>query len=98
MSATPYSDSHAERVRIVAQTYDPDALVVPHRKAVNLEIERDNAVAALRDCISAIDDEREECGAGDFSGERYVRWRKAAGLDTSNTMLSVDGERKGKDD
>lgn len=36
---TPYCDRHAEPVKIVADTYDPEALVVPKRKAVNLEIE-----------------------------------------------------------
>lgn len=49
MSATPYSDSHAEKVSVVADTYDPSALVVPHRKAMNLEIERDSACSKLRE-------------------------------------------------
>lgn len=55
MSKTPYSDSHAEKVRIVAETYDPDALVVPHRKAMALELERDEARAALWEAYDTID-------------------------------------------
>lgn len=53
---TPYCDQHAEPVRVVADTYDLEALVVPYRKAVNLERElaeairqRDEARAVLMD-------------------------------------------------
>jgi len=86
MSKTPYSDRHAEKVRIVADTYDPEALVVPHRKAMALEIERDEARAALREAIGwytvwgyALRD----CKHPKI--EDVARWRKAAGLGKKDT-------------
>lgn len=87
-SRTPYSDHHAERVAIVADTYDPESLVVPYRKAMNLEIERDQARAYLRETIIEVQRLARACG---WDGEPSPMdvWKRAAGIvDAANTNLS----------
>ena len=65
--------------------------------ARRMEMERDDARLVLMECA-----DYHHGLWGDEAGtwwraqpnERAARWRKAAGIDTANEMLSVSGERK----
>lgn len=51
---TPYSDRHAEQVKCVADTYDPQSEVVPKRKMVLVEKRLRSAEALLKKCVTDV--------------------------------------------